>query len=61
MSHANSDDGIAFDTDSFPIAVDAGASKCMTNVQNDFIGTPVVIQADVLGLGKITAILKGTV
>jgi hypothetical protein len=61
MSHADPDDGIAFDTDSFPIAFDARASKCMTNDENDFIDTPVVIQADVLGLGKITAILKGTV
>jgi hypothetical protein len=41
MSQADTDDGSTFDTDSYPIAVDARASKCMTNEKNDFIGTPV--------------------
>jgi hypothetical protein len=41
MSQVDMDDGSTFDTDSYPIAVDAGASKCMTNDKNDFIRTPV--------------------
>jgi hypothetical protein len=61
MSHADTDDGSSFDTDSYPIVVDAGASKCMTNDKGDFIGTPAEIHMDILGLGWITAILKGTV
>jgi hypothetical protein len=61
MSHADTDDGSTFDTDSYPIAVDAGASKCMTNNKGDFIGTPVQVHMDIHGLGRITATLKGTV
>jgi hypothetical protein len=61
MSHADKEDGSSFDTHSFPIAVDAGASKCMTNDKGDFIGTAAEIHTDIHGLGWITAILKGMV
>jgi hypothetical protein len=61
MSHADTDDGSSFDTDSFPIVIDAGASKCMTNDKGDFIGTPAEIHTDIHGLEWITAILQGTV
>jgi hypothetical protein len=33
----------------------------MTNDKGDFIGTPAEIHTDIHGLGRITAILKGTV
>ena len=50
-----------FDSDSFKILVDNGASRCMTNNKKHFIGTPRAVSKQVRGLGKGEIKLEGTV
>ena len=50
-----------FDSDSFKILVDNGASRCMTNNRRHFIGTPRIVSKQVRGLGKGEIKLEGTV
>ncbi len=50
----------AFDSDSFTILVDNGASRCMTNDTKHFIGTPTVVNKQVKGLGAGKVSLEGT-
>ena len=51
-----------FDSDSFPLLVDNGASAPITNTQDDFIDTPTPVCNKVNGiLGHTIATLKGTV
>jgi GAG-pre-integrase domain len=49
-----------FDSDSFLIALDNCASRCMMNDESDFIDTPIIVHADVLGIGKVSAAKMGT-
>jgi hypothetical protein len=55
------DEGLLFDTDSYPIAVDNCASYTMTNDESDFIDTPVTVQKSILGIGSTKALKQGTV
>jgi hypothetical protein len=52
---------MVFDTDSFPVAIDNCASRCMTNDEADFIDTPVTVHRDVMGIGKVSAAKVGTI
>ena len=52
---------MVFDTDSYPILVDSGASHCMTNCKDDFVDTPLVTKHHIQGLGNATALMMGTV
>jgi hypothetical protein len=52
---------VIFDSDSFKILVDNGASRCMTNNKKHFIGVPREVQRQVCGLGKGTVTHEGTV
>ncbi|KAI2497267.1 hypothetical protein MHU86_17231 [Fragilaria crotonensis] len=52
---------ISFDSASFTILVDNGASRCMTNDVKHFIGTPTVVSKKVTGLGAGNVTLEGTV
>jgi hypothetical protein len=49
-----------FDSDSFLIALDNCASCCMMNDESDFINSPVLVHADVLSIGKVSAAKMGT-
>ena len=64
-AHANSSNAnkkvTSFDSDSFTILVDNGASRCMTNDAKHFIGTPMVVSKKVTGLGAGNVTLEGTV
>ena len=51
----------SFDSDSFTILVDNGASRCMTNNAKHFVGTPTVVSKKVTGLGAGNVTLEGTV
>ncbi|KAI2494580.1 hypothetical protein MHU86_19950 [Fragilaria crotonensis] len=51
----------SFDSDSFTILVDNGASRCMTNDAKHFIGTPIAVSKKVTGLGAGDVTLEGTV
>jgi hypothetical protein len=51
----------AFDSDSFKILVDNGASRCMTNDMKHFIGTPTQVDKQVKGLGAGKVSFEGTV
>ena len=50
-----------FDSDSFKVLVDNGASRCMTNNRKHFVGTPRIVSKQVRGLGKGEIKLEGTV
>lgn len=50
-----------FDSDSFTILVDNGASRCMTNNIKHFVGTTRPISRKVTGLGAGLVTLEGTV
>jgi hypothetical protein len=51
-----------FDSDSFVILVDNGASRCMTKSPRHFVGTPKIVSKQVTaGLGAGTVTLEGTV
>jgi hypothetical protein len=51
-----------YDSDSFWIAVDNGASRCITNSLSDFISPPKRVNIDVLGIGgSVKANFVGTV
>ena len=52
---------MVFDTDSCPILIDSGASRCMTNCKDDFVDTPLVTKHCIQGLGNATAMMTGTV
>ena len=52
---------MVFDSDSYLIALDTGASGCMSNYENDFVpGTLVKVKKDITGLGTVTAVMMGT-
>ena len=52
---------MVFDTDSYPILIDSGASCCMTHCTDDFVDTPLVTKRCIQGLGNVTAMMMGTV
>ncbi|KAI2513028.1 hypothetical protein MHU86_1319 [Fragilaria crotonensis] len=51
----------SFDSDSFTILVDNGASRCMTNNVKHFISEPAVVNKVVKGLGAGKVTMEGTV
>ena len=52
---------MVFDTDSYPILVDSGASHCMTSCKDDFIDTPIATKCCIHGLGDTLALMMGTI
>ena len=52
---------MVFDSDSYLLALDNCASKCMSFDENDFVpGTLIDVMEDVQGIGRITAHKQGT-
>jgi hypothetical protein len=51
---------LVFDTDSYLLALDNCASRCMSSDLNDFVGPMVDVQEDLHGIGKVTACKQGT-
>lgn len=61
-AHFDESQPATFDTDSFDIAVDNCCSRCITNDQKDFIGSPRKVQHNILGIGgSAKGTLQGTV
>jgi hypothetical protein len=59
--HEEHEDSMVFNSNSFPIAVDNCALRCMTCDARDFINDPVPIKVDMLGIGKSAAVKYGTI
>ena len=52
---------VPFDSDSFLIMIDNGASKCMTNNLAHFVGSPKIVDKQVKGLGNGHISKQGTI
>jgi hypothetical protein len=56
-------EGVEFDTDSFPIAIDSGSTYCLSNKRSDFEGPLTKVNVRIQGIleSKGTSKWKGTV